>query len=1198
MPHHPCTGARPAPYTALLLALSVVLTTLLPTGAAWATTTDGSTATPAATATAGPEPAATTAPPTTNEPASAAAPAPDSTDEPAAGDCPALPLAPFDDPGTAVGKASLGSDGTACFTVTAEKPGMHRVVHDDQHNNTFTQVFDGETQLDCHDDTWGAGWCDLPRAGAFTLKVFNTGYDPDEVTVAVVPLMAAAPCAEEAGTAWNAEPVSASSPTPLTFRCHPFTAEPGERITVDFRTVRYGGGERWITDETGAPICPARNEDGSKGCVLPGDGPYRVLTRVTEEEGGFPAAYTLGIRRLSDPAGCATVPVNAFNSAPTAADASTGCRTFTAPAAGRYDVYEVQPSGTRAKLTVYDTAGKTVCETYDACALPAAGTYTALTPYATLILDRASTKGCEPAALGTHQGAFTEPGEIDCLELPLPEGARMAALAPLGGAAPHPDITVVDADGVPRCHPDPLSAGTCALTGKAPFRAFVSSDDYDTPTGAYRIALHRTDVVGDCRIVPAGDFTATSASARFRTGDGVFSHCLTIPAGDHRAVEVLQLQAVSAATPARFSVLNAEGHQICGTYPAATSWTSCGLAPGLAHTVLVTGYDHAVEYTLTRRDVTATAKGCTANPATPAGGPSTSGTPGAPGTLQCRQVTTADARDTLHLNVRDALGTTNTVAFGADGTASCSHHNKACAVTGSTSYQVLVYVPAHLKAADSYRFDALRIGTAAGPAPECVKVPSIAYGYGPITGTLDEQHTAVCAALPTAYSDRFDVRISDTAGATETAVPSLHNSKLADNCVRYAGSGWQCSVGLNYSREVAPTTLVLSLPEKASRTAYSAELVCQTGFCGIDRPRATGVTPTTGESGTEVTVTVTGTALHQDDKVVIKLGDRKVESTTVSVSADRTALTATLDLTGTPAGNWNTSVYTRNGWEFPLGTFTITPAPLRNTAAPSITGTARVGTAVTATKGTWSPTPSSYAYQWRADGQPISGATAATYTPTSSLLNKKLSVSVTARATGSPDATATSAAVTVATGLAPKATTAPTVSGTVRVGTTVTAVRGAWSPTPTSYAYQWRADGQPISGATAATYTPTSSLLNKKLSVTVVARRTGHANGSATTAGVTVALGLAPRATTLPAITGTAKVGRTLTASRGAWTPPPTSYAYQWYANGTPITGATASTFVLKSAQAGKRISVKVIARRTGHTNGSALSKVTAAVAR
>lgn len=1023
MPYRLCARGRSVAYTALLftIALSVLLTGLLPVGAAQAA--DGATAdaTAATTATAT-EPAASgaasdAASGTASNTSSDAAASDTSTDgttpsatdgeadAPSAEDCPTLPLAPFGDPGSAVGKVTVPAGGSACLSFTAEQPGLHRVLT--KRGGAVAQVFDGETQVDCYDHTWGDGWCTLPRAGVFTLKFVDTswGTEPAEAQVTVTPLTATTGCAKETGTSWDLPPVTGSAASPLGLVCHPFSGRPGERITVDFHTDTYGESINWITDETGAHICPHFNEDDSEGCVLPGDGPYRVLGHVRQAERGFPAPYTLTIRRLSDPAGCARVPVNAYGSAPTTATPATGCKIFSVPATGRYSVYEVTDEA-RSSVPVYDREGKTVCA---GCGIPA-GDYTVLTDHATLILDRAGTDGCEPVELGTHQGTFAAAGGIDCLRLPLPEGARMAALTPLSGPSPQPRVVVVDADGVQRCNGESLGAGTCALAGSAPFRALVSTEDDSTATGPYRIALHRTDAASGCPALPAGDFTADGAAARLRTGDGVFSHCLSIPADDHSAVENLQLRAVSGGSTAEFSVLDADGKQVCSVWPSLSTWTTCSLAPGVAHTVLVTGRDTAAEYTLTRRDVTDGAKGCAANPATAVGGPSTGGTPAAPGLLVCRQVTTADADDTLHLDVRDPLGSANILAYDAKGDVVCSYRNKACAVTGSTSYQVLVTVPTNLTAAESYRFDALRIATPDGPAAECAKVPNVSYGYGPVTGTLDEEHTAVCAALPTGYDDRFDFKISDTAGGTHTAVPALYGPRLANNCTRFVPSGYQCYLNEPYTTDVTPSILVIGLPEKASRTAFKAELTCTYALCGTETITIGTVSPTTGTAGGKATVTVTGTALHEDDKVRISRSGKTVESTTVSVAADRKSLTATLDLTGLTPGDWYLSVITHNSWEHPRGSFTVTPAPLENTAAPAITGTAQVGAKLTAKPGTWTPTPDSYAYQWKADGQAISGATASTYQVPASLRGKKLTVAVTARKSGWQSTTAESAA--------------------------------------------------------------------------------------------------------------------------------------------------------------------------------------------
>lgn len=71
-----------------------------------------------------------------------------------------------------------------------------------------------------------------------------------------------------------------------------------------------------------------------------------------------------------------------------------------------------------------------------------------------------------------------------------------------------------------------------------------------------------------------------------------------------------------------------------------------------------------------------------------------------------------------------------------------------------------------------------------------------------------------------------------------------------------------------------------------------------------------------------------------------------------------------------------------------------------------------------------------------------------------------------------------------------------------------------------------------------------------------------------------------------PTITGTAKVGETLTASPGTWQGSPT-FAYQWLADGAAISGATAATRVLAAGEEGKAVSVRVTATNAG---GSAVA--------
>ena len=183
----------------------------------------------------------------------------------------------------------------------------------------------------------------------------------------------------------------------------------------------------------------------------------------------------------------------------------------------------------------------------------------------------------------------------------------------------------------------------------------------------------------------------------------------------------------------------------------------------------------------------------------------------------------------------------------------------------------------------------------------------------------------------------------------------------------------------------------------------------------------------------------------------------------------------------------------------------ITPAALQVTKAPAVTGTAKVGATVKAAPGDWTFVPASYAYQWAADGTPITGATGASYAVTAKELGKRLTVTVTARRDGYLPGTAGSAASSpVAQGAAPKVTTKPKITGTARVGRTVRANVGAWAPKAGSYRYEWRLNGTLIRGATATSLRLTASMRNKRVTLTVIARKAGHSDGRAASAAVTV----------------------------------------------------------------------------------------------
>lgn len=187
-------------------------------------------------------------------------------------------------------------------------------------------------------------------------------------------------------------------------------------------------------------------------------------------------------------------------------------------------------------------------------------------------------------------------------------------------------------------------------------------------------------------------------------------------------------------------------------------------------------------------------------------------------------------------------------------------------------------------------------------------------------------------------------------------------------------------------------------------------------------------------------------------------------------------------------------------------------------------------------------------------------------------------VSITVGSTGDRAYTATWNAVVPPSVSAPT----PTISGTARVGNTLTVKAGTWTPAPVTLKYQWMRNGASISGATGASYTLAAADAQKKVSVRVTGSKTGFTSTVKTSTAKTIAKGVLAAKT--PKITGKAKVGRTLKAVAGTWQPAKVTVKYQWYKNGKKISGATKQTYKVKASVAGKKITVKVTGSKTGYT--------------
>jgi len=341
---------------------------------------------------------------------------------------------------------------------------------------------------------------------------------------------------------------------------------------------------------------------------------------------------------------------------------------------------------------------------------------------------------------------------------------------------------------------------------------------------------------------------------------------------------------------------------------------------------------------------------------------------------------------------------------------------------------------------------------------------------------------------------------------------------------------------------------------------------------------------------------------------------------------------------GQGSSNQNAS----SGW-----TAIINSAPA-NTVVPAISGTATVGSLLSASSGTWTDADGdipTYSYQWyRANDSGgtaeavIAGATSADYTLTASDAHKYLRVVVTANdGHGSTTQTATSTRTTI-TNTAPVLGGSFTTAGTVNDNATISPFSGVTvsdadgdnaSVTITYNPANGSLTGSGLTGL-AGSYTLTAAA-----PVTVTANLQGlafHPTANQVVPGNTVVTGFtltpndgvvngtansitqvtatsindAPINNVLPAISGTATVGNTLSASSGTWSDvdpgASLSYSYQWSraddasgTNSTTIAGATANTRTLATADAHKYLRVTVTANDgQGSSNQTASSNWTA----
>ncbi|MFM2228298.1 MAG: putative retaining b-glycosidase, glycoside hydrolase family 5 protein, partial [Bacteroidota bacterium] len=178
-------------------------------------------------------------------------------------------------------------------------------------------------------------------------------------------------------------------------------------------------------------------------------------------------------------------------------------------------------------------------------------------------------------------------------------------------------------------------------------------------------------------------------------------------------------------------------------------------------------------------------------------------------------------------------------------------------------------------------------------------------------------------------------------------------------------------------------------------------------------------------------------------------------------------------------------------------------------------------------------------YQWKLNGTNITGATSASYTATTS-------GSYTVTVTNASTCASTSTAKVVTVNALPIATITPTSATTFCQGGSVVFNAN----TGTGLSYQWRLNGNPISGATSSSYTANAS---GSYSVVV----TNASTCSSTSAATVVTVNALPTATITPASATTFCQGGSVVLNAISVA----GISYQWYKDSIAIIDATSSSY-------------------------------------
>jgi len=187
-----------------------------------------------------------------------------------------------------------------------------------------------------------------------------------------------------------------------------------------------------------------------------------------------------------------------------------------------------------------------------------------------------------------------------------------------------------------------------------------------------------------------------------------------------------------------------------------------------SYTLLVWNDSSDATFQFTRQDLSSDALSCPEATSTALGGPATTGSISTAAQVRCYTVT-AGPGDRYFLQPRSPSLYVQNILIEDNGQAfSCI---RACLTDAESTTRRYRFVLAAATAGTAlpYQLDTWAVMIGGVLSPSCEKVPSVAYGLGPLTGTMTDEHPGRCLLTQVGTRDSYQVTTSNADGTAAQA---------------------------------------------------------------------------------------------------------------------------------------------------------------------------------------------------------------------------------------------------------------------------------------------------------------------------------------------------------------------------------------------------------------------------------------------